>query len=29
LPKIKPNLRLVADLDSTCYDLTAKQFLGV
>lgn len=29
LPKIKPNLRLVADLDSTCYDLTAEQFLGV
>ena len=29
LPKIKPNLSLVADLDSTCYDLTADQFLGV
>ena len=29
LPKIKPNLALVADLDSTCYDLTAEQFLGV
>ncbi len=29
LPKIKPNLELVAQLDSTCYDLTAEQFLGV
>ena len=29
LPKIRPNLSLVADLDSTCYDLTADQFLGV
>ena len=29
LPKIKPNLALVGDLDSTCYDLTAEQFLGV
>ena len=29
LPKIKPNLELVGQLDSTCYDLTAEQFLGV
>ena len=29
LPKIKPNLELVARLDSTCYDLTADQFVGV
>ena len=29
LPKIKPNLALVADLDSTCYDLTAEQFVGI
>ena len=29
LPKIKPNLDLVAQLDSTCYDLSAEQFLGV
>jgi len=29
LPKIKPNLELVAALDSTCYDLSAEQFLGV
>jgi len=29
LPKIKPNLELVADLDSTCYDLTADQFIGI
>ena len=29
LPKIRPNLSLVADLDSTCYDLTAEQFIGV
>jgi butyryl-CoA dehydrogenase len=29
LPKIKPNLELVAQLDSTCYDLSAEQFLGV
>jgi butyryl-CoA dehydrogenase len=28
LPKIKANLALVADLDSTCYDLTAEQFIG-
>ena len=28
LPKIKPNLELVAGLDSTCYDLTAEQFTG-
>lgn len=28
LPKIKANLELVADLDSTCYDLTAEQFTG-
>lgn len=29
LPKIKPNLELVAGLDSTCYDLTADQFIGI
>jgi butyryl-CoA dehydrogenase len=29
LPKIRPNLALVGDLDSTCYDLTADQFIGV
>ncbi|MCS5593280.1 MAG: acyl-CoA dehydrogenase [Porticoccaceae bacterium] len=29
LPKIKPNLTLVGGLDSTCYDLTADQFIGV
>ncbi len=29
LPKIKPNLTLVGDLDATCYDLTADQFIGV
>jgi butyryl-CoA dehydrogenase len=29
LPKIKPNLSLVGDLDATCYDLTADQFIGV
>jgi butyryl-CoA dehydrogenase len=29
LPKIRPNLTLVADLDSTCYDLTSDQFIGV
>ena len=28
LPKAKASLELVADLDSTCYDLTAEQFLG-
>ena len=29
LPKIKPNLTLVGELDATCYDLTADQFIGV
>jgi hypothetical protein len=29
LPKIQSSMRLVAELDSTCYDLTADQFLGV
>jgi len=29
LPKIKPNLELVAGLDSTCYDLTTDQFIGI
>ena len=29
LPKIRPNLSLVGELDSTCYDLTAEQFIGV
>ena len=29
LPKATTNLALVAALDSTCYDLTAEQFLGV
>lgn len=29
LPKTKASLELVADLDSTCYDLTAEQFVGV
>ena len=29
LPKIKPNLELVAQLDSTCYDLQEEQFIGV
>ena len=29
MPKIKPNLELVAGLDSTCYDLTADQFIGI
>ena len=29
LPKIKPNLTLVGDLDGTCYDLTADQFIGI
>ena len=28
LPKAKASLELVAALDSTCYDLTAEQFLG-
>ena len=28
LPKSKASLELVASLDSTCYDLTAEQFLG-
>ena len=28
LPKACTNLEVVADLDSTCYDLTAPQFLG-
>ena len=28
LPKACTNLEVVADLDSTCYDLTAQQFLG-
>ncbi len=29
LPKVKTDLLLVAGLDSTCYDLTAEQFIGV
>lgn len=29
LPKTRANLDLVAGLDSTCYDLTAEQFIGV
>jgi butyryl-CoA dehydrogenase len=29
LPKIKPNLELVAQLDSTCYDLQEEHFIGV
>ncbi len=28
LPKARTSLGVVADLDSTCYDLTAEQFLG-
>ena len=28
LPKACTNLEVVADLDSTCFDLTAQQFLG-
>jgi butyryl-CoA dehydrogenase len=28
LPKARTSLAVVADLDSTCYDLTAEQFLG-
>jgi butyryl-CoA dehydrogenase len=28
LPKSSAGLSLVASLDSTCYDLTAEQFLG-
>ena len=28
LPKIKADLDIVANLDSTCFDLTAEQFLG-
>ena len=28
MPKVKTDLDLVASLDSTCYDLTAEQFVG-
>ncbi|MDG0970079.1 MAG: acyl-CoA dehydrogenase [Porticoccaceae bacterium] len=29
LPKISASMHVVAELDSTCYDLTADQFLGI